>query len=31
MTLEGIHVLHKRPSGWKFKVVIAINVPPPVA
>jgi ketosteroid isomerase-like protein len=27
MTLQGIHVYHRRPDGWKFKVVIAINVP----
>ena len=26
MTLQGIHVYRRRPSGWKFKVVIAIGV-----
>jgi ketosteroid isomerase-like protein len=27
MTLQGTHVYCRRPSGWKFKIVIAINVP----
>jgi len=27
MTLQGTHVYLREPSGWKFKVVIAINVP----
>jgi ketosteroid isomerase-like protein len=26
MTLQGIHIYRRRPSGWRFKVVIAIGV-----
>jgi ketosteroid isomerase-like protein len=26
MTLQGIHIYRRKPSGWKFKVVIAIGV-----